>query len=521
MLLAVACGLLFSLVPMGLFTLFILQRTAPLPAVQPAPRPATNAWGLPIAATEENRSSESPLAVAKNLTTAAKTPSPEPVAEVVSPPTVTALRPAHSVAGLAESVEIAPKRTTDLADLIETIESSVVRVNTSGPSGSGLGSGFVADESGTVVTNHHVIEGAATAEVVFKDGRTARVRGVLGDWADRDVALLAIEPLPGRKPKPLKIAETLPRKGEQVVAFGAPLGFSFTASDGLVSAIRNGAELTSEFRGLGFNLDYDSRVTWLQTTAPISRGNSGGPLVNVRGEVVGLNTLSIPELGQNLNFAVSAPDLLRSLDSAADEPRPLVPGTRRDQRPPAPRGGRPSRNEIADGVDTPLGRRLLAQLREVALGVVLDNGDPLGTRRNPHYSAQMIANQCTQSLNKLGLQVVDQPGPDTAILVVRAQYERGMNTSVACKMYYTLLERNGPGTPLVRTWTLDREVAFDTRYPTQVRRIPNDVKASINQLATAIREAQAHPGKPAPPPRPGARPPTPEDLGPPAPAPGQ
>jgi S1-C subfamily serine protease len=525
-LLAVLCGLLFSLLPLGLASVFIWQFMQQH-GQQPVPQTIANASNSPDRAmSDRRRADDSPLAMVTNLPPAGEPAQPGSESSAQSSGSLTALRPLHPATEI-EPEETPARRSTDLADLIDSVENSVVRVNVSGPGGGGLGSGFIANADGTVVTNHHVIEGAATAEVIFKDGRKARVRGVRADLADKDVAVLSIEPPSGRPLRPLKIAAGLPRKGEQVVAFGAPLGFSFTASDGLISAIRNGAELNSEFRGIGFNLDYDPRVTWLQTTAPISRGNSGGPLVNLRGEVVGLNTLSIPELGQNLNFAVSAVDLQRAIATAADEPRPLVPSVRQPQRGPGgggpgkgnagPRGGR---REVVDGVNTPAGRQLLAQLQQVAVAVILDSGDPLRAPRDSQPSVNMIASQCVQSLRAAGLQVVEQPGPDTAILLVRAEFQRRMNTSFSCSMGYTLLERGAPNQPLVRTWVLDREVQFDSRYPTQVKRIAGDVKSAIRALASAVRDARQHVGNSGPvptPPRPGIRPPAPEGVTPPMP----
>ena len=86
-----------------------------------------------------------------------------------------------------------------------------------------------------------------------------------------------------------------------MAAFGSPQGFSRSVSDGIVSAIRERAEVV--YFGL------DQSVTWVQTTAPISPGNSGGPLVNMKGEVVGVNTIiytGSEKVAQNLNFAVSS-----------------------------------------------------------------------------------------------------------------------------------------------------------------------------------------------------------------------
>lgn len=511
--LAVASGLLFSLLPMGLAAFFMWrwqQPAAPAAALQ------VDAGAKQQESAKDSTSKPSPFAVVRDLPTARQiethVPIPPPAAS--APASLTALRPVQPRE--AEPVEPPLKQPIDLADLIENVEASVVRVNVSGPSGSGLGSGFVADADGTIVTNHHVIEGAGTAEVVFKDGRMARVRGVRADLADKDIAVLAIDPPGGPALKPLRIADLLPRKGEQVVAFGAPLGFSFTASDGLISAIRNGGELNAEFRGLGFPLDYDARVTWLQTTAPISRGNSGGPLVNVRGEVVGLNTLSIPELGQNLNFAVSSIDLRRILASAG-EAKPLVPRTRPMQQPRGGRGpggrGGGARQPIVDGIKTPAGKRLLAGTRQIAVAVILESGDPLRAPREPQPSVNLIGNQCVQALAAGGLQIVEQPGPDTAVLVVRCNYQHRSNTTFNAVFAYALLERDGFESPLTRTWTLERDVTFDTRYATQIKRIATDVKSAVHQLITAIRDARQHPPKaPAPPAPAGIDPPAPEGV---------
>jgi S1-C subfamily serine protease len=128
------------------------------------------------------------------------------------------------------------------------------------------------------------------------------------------LALLKIRPA-GRKLATLRVAEATPAKGEKVYAFGEPMGLSGSVSDGLVAAIRGGEEMR-EILGDELYvrlLQYDLDTDWIQTTAPISHGNSGGPLVNSRAEVVGVNTLS-PPVGQNLNFAVSAThirDLIR------------------------------------------------------------------------------------------------------------------------------------------------------------------------------------------------------------------
>jgi S1-C subfamily serine protease len=200
---------------------------------------------------------------------------------------VVALPTSHAVA--AEQL--------DLADLIEKVDQSIVRIDVTMEDGRAIGSGYVVDESGIIATNYHVMAGAKEATAVFKDGQKYPVKGTLMLDGKRDIAIIKIEK-PGLIA--LELADVLPRKGESVVTFGAPQGLSFSASEGIVSGIREGKELT----------DYvaDLPGTWIQTTAPISGGNSGGPLVKRDGRVTGMNTMVLLT-GQNLNFAISSVDV--------------------------------------------------------------------------------------------------------------------------------------------------------------------------------------------------------------------
>lgn len=184
-----------------------------------------------------------------------------------------------------------------LTDLIEQVEPAVVRIDVQTDRGDAVGSGFVVDPKGIIVTNHHVMAGANAGEVTFANKKTANILGTLYLDAKRDIAVAQIE---GDSYPALPLATELPRKGTGVAAFGAPLGLSFSATEGVVSAVRKADELK----------DYiDNRAgTWVQTSAPISPGNSGGPLVNYHGEVVGANTLTFVAM-QNLNFAISSIDI--------------------------------------------------------------------------------------------------------------------------------------------------------------------------------------------------------------------
>ena len=186
----------------------------------------------------------------------------------------------------------------ELADLAELVGPSVVQVQMN----SSTGSGFVLDQEGTIVTNFHVIEDETVGTIVFSDRTTTPITGYLGVWPEKDIALLKVECKPD-KLHPLRLATSTPRQGERVAAFGSPLGLQQTMTDGICSAIRESEELQTLIP-----IEIDANL--IQTNAPISPGNSGGPLVNMQGMVVGINTLCFNTLGgENLNFAVAIAEL--------------------------------------------------------------------------------------------------------------------------------------------------------------------------------------------------------------------
>jgi len=222
-----------------------------------------------------------------------------------------------------------------LPELIRKVEPSVVRIEVTGSLRKGIGSGFFVDGQGTLITNYHVVRHASGAEVTFSDQTSAEVRGFLAVAPDKDLAALRLVPL-NRPLVPLALAEDLPAKGSSVLSLGAPKGFSFAPSEGIVSAVRSGYEVREIFLDtVGFDefksSGLDDDATWIQTTAPISSGNSGGPLMNMQGEVVGVNTWTRTG-GQNLNFALSAKDVRLFLDGVqtqsvkplSDLPRPAT-----------------------------------------------------------------------------------------------------------------------------------------------------------------------------------------------------
>jgi serine protease Do len=168
---------------------------------------------------------------------------------------------------------------------------------------SSVGSGFVIDADGYIMTNAHVVSGAQRLQVVLPaedaDGTLATALSarmnqvpahVVGLATELDLALLKVEmKLPAL---PLATYSNV-RQGETVFAFGSPMGLRNSLTHGLVSAVAR-------------QVDPDSPLIYIQTDAPINPGNSGGPLVNIRGEVVGVNTFILSQGGGNdgLGFAV-------------------------------------------------------------------------------------------------------------------------------------------------------------------------------------------------------------------------
>ncbi|HMG75532.1 MAG TPA: serine protease, partial [Pyrinomonadaceae bacterium] len=176
-----------------------------------------------------------------------------------------------------------------LPSLVRRVKPSVVSVLTYDAKGEPLisGSGFFI-RPGEVVTNMHVIRGAHRVEIHTLEGkgRTYPVAGALAVDEEADLALLSVD-LPADRSRPLVFASALPDEGEQVFVIGNPLRLEGSVSDGIVSAVREVPDL--------------GRI--IQITAPVSHGNSGSPLLNMRGQVIGIVTVKVTN-GQNINLAL-------------------------------------------------------------------------------------------------------------------------------------------------------------------------------------------------------------------------
>ena len=127
----------------------------------------------------------------------------------------------------------------DLADVIEQAEKSVLRIEVEGAQGDGLGSGYIVQDDGLFVTNVHVMAGASKAVAHFSNGETAKITGTYVIDENRDICVCQLE---GSKYVPIPFSSGTPRKGASVIALGAPHGLSFSATTGIVSAIRGQKE---------------------------------------------------------------------------------------------------------------------------------------------------------------------------------------------------------------------------------------------------------------------------------------
>ncbi len=210
-----------------------------------------------------------------------------------------------------------------LAPLIERLKPAVVNISTTtvtkhpraggrgggprppeGPQefrGQSLGSGFVLNAEGFILTNNHVVKDATDIQVMLSDGRQF-VATVIGKDQLTDVALIRLKNPPKELPTVMLGSSDGLRQGDFVLALGSPLGLRDTATLGIVSAKHRS--------GINPGGTYDD---FIQTDAAINPGNSGGPLFNLRGEVVGINTAIVrPDVGQGIGFAVPI-DLAKSL----------------------------------------------------------------------------------------------------------------------------------------------------------------------------------------------------------------
>ena len=192
--------------------------------------------------------------------------------------------------------QTAPPR-KDIPAIAKAANGVIVSIITSDKDGHPVaqGTGFLVTKDGRIVTNYHVIKDASSAIVKLPDGAFYEVEGVVAFDKTRDLAIIKAH---GQNFRVVTLGNSdRIQVGEEVVAIGSPLSLESTVSSGIVSGIRNIEDEGGKF---------------LQVTAPISPGSSGGPLFNMAGEVVGITTLYLKD-GENLNFAIPVNDAKRLL----------------------------------------------------------------------------------------------------------------------------------------------------------------------------------------------------------------
>jgi S1-C subfamily serine protease len=168
------------------------------------------------------------------------------------------------------------------------------------------GSGFFI-AGGLFVTNYHVLDGAFSAEIEFSDGRRLKVEEVMAFNEDHDLILCSVA-VAGEEIAGLKVTGELPEVGETAIVIGSPKGLAGSLTRGIVSAIRQ---------------DFSTYGDVIQIDADISPGSSGGPVVNVKGDVAGVVTCALRE-GENLNFAIPGGNLLSLIATVSDQGKPLA-----------------------------------------------------------------------------------------------------------------------------------------------------------------------------------------------------
>ena len=208
----------------------------------------------------------------------------------------------HDVTKFGDETTLSTKKSLTLVELFEKSESGVVRIdvdniNSFQEAGTTLGSGFVFDDSGHIITNAHVIDGASNITITFLDGSQYHAQ-MVGSDKFTDIAVIKVAEKP-RYLHPLQIGDSSTLKvGEQVAAIGNPFGLSGSMTSGIVSQI--GRLLPSQDTGF-------SIPNVIQTDAAINPGNSGGPLLNMNGKVMGINTAIQSGTGQSAGIGFAVP----------------------------------------------------------------------------------------------------------------------------------------------------------------------------------------------------------------------
>lgn len=204
-----------------------------------------------------------------------------------------------------------------LPQLFAKVEKSVVqitgRIGTSSnlpESGIRLGSGFVYDNNGHIITNNHVADGNQDLDVTFLDGTIYRAK-VIGSEPFTDLAVLYVQNVPKDKLAPLPLGNSsMLQVGEQVAAIGNPFGLSGSMSEGIISGLGRRLPAPNPSSTSQYSIP-----DMIQTDAPINPGNSGGPLLNMKAEVIGINSAIYSKTGEfsGIGFAIPSTTIIRTI----------------------------------------------------------------------------------------------------------------------------------------------------------------------------------------------------------------
>lgn len=315
-----------------------------------------------------------------------------------------------------------PQPRKDIPTIAKSAKGAIVTIVTANNDDPiALGSGFLLSSDGAIATNYHVIASGNVAVVKFADGTVLPVDGVLATDKVHDLAIIKVH---GKTFQTLTLGNSDQiQVGEEVVAIGNPLGLELTVSNGILSGVR----ITKE------------EDKFLQTTAPISHGSSGGPLFNMLGEVVGVNALYL-EGGASLNFAIPVNDVknllhnqFAQLQQLPNEPNTDKPETS-SPKPDAPTAlpsdaASPRENEL--GIDTPSHKTPSYYIRAYQRGAYIIE-----------YNGRQLAATCREALSWL-------EGPDKL---------GGPMTEHEC-MYIN--DKVGKRIPAEQMWRADKELRYE------------------------------------------------------------
>ncbi|PRX49416.1 putative serine protease PepD [Prauserella shujinwangii] len=206
-------------------------------------------------------------------------------------------RTGDSTVAIGSATARAASTSTDVGTVAEQVLPSVVQVNVRTAQGEAIGSGVVLTEDGRILTNAHVIDGATGDVTITLSDGTRYQAAVLGADATADIAVLQARDASGLAPARLGDSSSV-RVGEQVVAVGSPGGLQNTVTSGIVSAVgrtlseigRQDEQPSPFGRPVSSDASAGPGYTAIQTDAAINHGNSGGPLVNRAGAVIGINS---------------------------------------------------------------------------------------------------------------------------------------------------------------------------------------------------------------------------------------